>query len=119
MVDSEDPLRLIVEVGNARILSRRPRRPWTCPASTGPSSKVTAFQYTKEGSPVVRVVVQLTGGRAFQGGRRRQEHCHRHQRPFRPRLRAPGGPPPRLRLPFLRPQLRRRGAAAAVPEGAR
>jgi type IV pilus assembly protein PilQ len=65
VVDSEDPLRLIVEVGNARI---EPAAQKTMDLSrlNRAVDKVTAFQYTKEGSSVVRVVVQLREAAPFR-----------------------------------------------------
>jgi len=58
VVDSEDPLRLIVEVGNARI---EPAAQKTLDLSRLDKSvsKITAFQYEKDETPVVRVVAQL------------------------------------------------------------
>jgi type IV pilus assembly protein PilQ len=58
VVDSEDPLRLIVEVGNARI---EPAAQKTLDLSRLNKSvtKITAFEYEKGPDQVVRVVAQL------------------------------------------------------------
>jgi type IV pilus assembly protein PilQ len=58
VVDSEDPLRLIVEVGNARI---EPSAQKTLDLSRLNRSvtKITAFEYERDDRQVVRVVAQL------------------------------------------------------------
>lgn len=58
VVDSEDPLRVIVEVANSRI---EPAAQKTLDLSrlNRAVSKITAFQYSRDESPVVRVVIQL------------------------------------------------------------
>jgi len=58
VVDSEDPLRVIVEVANSRI---EPAAQKTLDLSrlNRSVSKITAFQYSRDEAPVVRVVIQL------------------------------------------------------------